>query len=126
MDFRFVGSHSLTSQFCKPLSLSLGTHIHTHTHTHPLLFLFTWRIAINTVGLGQVIRVWFFFFFPLFSFRSLSLFFSFSYAVWYVGSKFPNQRSNPHSQHWKLGVLTTGLPGKSRGFISNASPVLLV
>ena len=126
MDFRFVGSHSLTSQFCKPLSLSLGTHTHTHTHTHPLLFLFTWRIAINTVGLGQVIRVCFVLFFPFFPFFLSLSFFSFSYAMWYVGSKFPNQRLNPHSQRWKLGVLTTGLPGKSRGFISNVSPVLLV
>ena len=107
MDFRFVGSHNHMSQFCKPLSLPLWGHTHTHTHTHPLFFLFTWRIAVNTVGLGQVIRVCFL---PPFSFLSLSFFFG--YAMWHVGSQFPDQGSNPHSQHWKLGVLATGLPGK--------------
>ena len=70
MDFRFVGSHNHMSQFCKPLSLPLWGH--THTHTHPLFFLFTWRIAVNTVGLGQVIRVCFL---SPFSFLSLSFFF---------------------------------------------------
>ena len=30
-------------------------------------------------------------------------------------SYFPDQVSNPGSLQWKHGVLTTGLPGKSRG-----------
>lgn len=31
--------------------------------------------------------------------------------------KFPNQGSNPHSLPWKHGVITTGLPRKSREFV---------
>ena len=34
-----------------------------------------------------------------------------------MGSQFPSQESNPHTLHWKLSVLTTGLPGKSLGFL---------
>ena len=30
-----------------------------------------------------------------------------------VRSWLPNQGRNPDLLHWKLGVLTTGLPGKS-------------
>ena len=30
------------------------------------------------------------------------------------GSYFPNQGSNLHPLHWKHGLLTTGLPGKSQ------------
>ena len=31
----------------------------------------------------------------------------------HVGSQFPNQGQNTHPLHWKYGVLTTGLAGKS-------------
>lgn len=30
--------------------------------------------------------------------------------MWHVGSWFSDQESNPHSQHWKYGVLTTAPP----------------
>ena len=33
--------------------------------------------------------------------------------MWFVGPYFPKQRSDQFSVHWKHGVLTTGLPGKS-------------
>ena len=37
----------------------------------------------------------------------------FGHAMEYVGSWFPDQGSNTKLMHWKHGVLTTGLPGKS-------------
>ena len=40
-------------------------------------------------------------------------FFFFCHIVRLVGSYFPAQGSNPCPLPWKLGVLTTGLPGKS-------------
>ena len=49
----------------------------------------------------------FFFFFFLF----------FGYAAQHVESLFPNQGSNLCSLQWKLGVLTTGPPGKSHVII---------
>ena len=39
-----------------------------------------------------------------------------SHTVRQVGSKFPNQGLNTYPLHWKHGVLTTGLPGKSPFF----------
>ena len=39
-------------------------------------------------------------------------FFSFGHAVWHVGSKFPDQGSNPHPLHRQCRVLTTRPPGK--------------
>ena len=47
-------------------------------------------------------------------FCTASLAVLFDRTKWHVGSKFPNQVSNPHLLQWKLGVLTTGPPGKSR------------
>ena len=45
-------------------------------------------------------------------------FFFFCLALQHVGSQFPNQGLNPCPLHWKLRVLTSGLPGKSpRSFI---------
>ena len=38
----------------------------------------------------------------------------FGHATWLVGSSFPDQGLNPGLQQWKLGVLTTGLPGNSQ------------
>ena len=35
------------------------------------------------------------------------------FGIWHVGSQFPDQGLNLSSLQWKLGVLTTGLPGKS-------------
>ena len=37
----------------------------------------------------------------------------FAATKWHVGSQFRNQGWNSHPLHWKWGVLTTGLPGKS-------------
>ena len=41
-------------------------------------------------------------------------FFFFGCATRRIGSQFPDQGSNLYPLHWKLGVLTTGLPEKSR------------
>ena len=43
------------------------------------------------------------------------------YATWHVGSQFPNQGSNAHSLHWKLGILTIRQPGKFCLFFYNAN-----
>ena len=45
-------------------------------------------------------------------------FFSFKFGciMWHVESQFPDQGSNPWPLYWKLGVLTSGLPGKSLEF----------
>ena len=50
----------------------------------------------------------------------------FGCAIWLVGSKFPDQGSNPGPRHWKHRVLTTGPPGNSRHllFFPAPSPVL--
>ena len=42
------------------------------------------------------------------------LFFNFCCTRSFVGSQFPYQGSNPHSLHWDVQGLTTGLPGKSQ------------
>ena len=49
-------------------------------------------------------------------FHFLSLFF-FCHSKQHVESQFPNQGLNPHALHRKPRVLTTGMPGKSRGHI---------
>ena len=36
------------------------------------------------------------------------------FLTWHMGSLFPNQGSNSNPLHWKNGVLTTELPGKSQ------------
>ena len=41
------------------------------------------------------------------------LFFFFCHTMWHAGSQFPNQGSKLGLLQWKLGVLTTGPPGKS-------------
>ena len=41
------------------------------------------------------------------------IFFSFGNIEKHVGSSSLNQGSNPQPLHWKCGVVTTGLPGKS-------------
>ena len=46
--------------------------------------------------------------------ETVSFFFSFGHAAWHVGT-YPNQGLNPCPLQWEHGVLTTGLPGKSRG-----------
>jgi len=40
-------------------------------------------------------------------------FFSFGHTAEHVGSSFPDQGLNPCLLHWKHGVLTTGMSGKS-------------
>ena len=47
-------------------------------------------------------------------------------AMRHVGSQFPNQGLNPHTLHWKQGVLTTEPPGKSlKFFISDEWVIFL-
>ena len=40
--------------------------------------------------------------------------FFFCHGTQHVGSSFPDQVLNPHALHWKRGVSTAGLPGKSQ------------
>lgn len=45
--------------------------------------------------------------------RMFSLFSSLKWGFFCFVLAAPKQESNPCSQYWKSGVLTTGLPGKS-------------
>ena len=41
----------------------------------------------------------------------------FGHAVWYMGSEFLDQGSNPCRLHWECREVTNGPPGKSLGEI---------
>ena len=45
----------------------------------------------------------------------------FFFLVLAVGSQFSNQVSNPYPLHWKVGIFTTGPPGKSPKCNNNLS-----
>ena len=55
--------------------------------------------------------------------------FSFGHTVELVGSSFPDQGLNPCPLHWKRGVLTSGMPGKSasplKSHLLSATPLPL-
>ena len=55
--------------------------------------------------------------------------FSFGHTVELVGSSFPDQGLNPCALHWKHGVLTSGMPGRSalplKSHLLSATPLLL-
>ena len=61
----------------------------------------------------QILEFLFDSFYKFRSLYSLKKKISFGCTAQHVGSKFPNQGSNPHPLHWQQRVLTTGL-GKSQ------------
>ena len=80
------------------------SHRHTHTHTYIYIYIVSKDVLIIIFSVVLVILEFngFFFF--------LSFFFLFCNTWWYMCPL-----------HWKGGVLTTGLPGKSRYFLSGLS-----
>ena len=50
---------------------------------------------------------------------TVNLFFFFYLAAWHMRSLFPSQGLNLCPLHWKCGVLTTELPGKSQHLLTN-------
>ena len=79
-------------------------HTGIHTHTHIYIYIVSKDVLIIIFSVVLVILEFngFFFF--------LSFFFLFGNTWWYMCPL-----------HWKGGVLTTGLPGKSRYFLSGLS-----
>ena len=92
---------------------SSSTWLGPHTALRPLLLreggagertlLETRHMTMHHSASAGIFEAWWF----------LPFFFFFFFWLCHLGTLFPNQGSNPCPLHWKHGVLTTGLPGKS-------------